>query len=97
MITTPSSAASRVNASLVGPGIGSARSNRSRILFAAEVLRPEQLLQADDLRPAPGRLADAPLGLGEILVGVLRAGHLDQAHAEFGTLHNTIVSTYHDV
>ena len=38
-----------------------------RVLLAAEVLRAEQLLEADDLRPAAGGLADAPLGLGQIL------------------------------
>ena len=42
------------------------------VLLAAEILRAEQFLQADDLRPARGGLADSPLGLGQILVGIGR-------------------------
>ena len=82
-ITTSSSRARRVKLSLVGPGIGSARSNRSARLFAAEILRAEQFLHADDLRAFARRFADAPFGLGQILVGIFGAGHLDQAEREF--------------
>ena len=38
--------------SVVGPGIGSARSNRCSVFALAEILRPEKLRQADDLRAA---------------------------------------------
>ena len=68
--------------------------------LAAEILRAEQLLHADDLRALSGRLADAPFSLRQVLVGVLRAGHLDQAHAEFGALHSLILTCsgcYHRV
>src|SRR6185295_13512162 len=45
-----------------------------------------------DLRALARGLADAPFGLGQIFVGVLRAGHLDQADAKLGILHKTIVA-----
>jgi len=37
---------------------------------------------------------DAPLGFSRILVGVQRAGHLGQAHAEFRHQHKTLVAAY---
>ena len=83
-ITTPSSRGQPREALGGGAGDRLGQVEQLGILFAAEVLRAEQLLQADDLRAAAGRLADAPLGLGQVLVGIERAGHLDQAHAEFG-------------
>ena len=91
-MTTDKFAASREKLSLVGPGIGSARSNRSALLLAAKVLRAEQLLHADDLRAVARRLADAPLGLGQVLRWILRAGHLDEADAELRLVHETIVA-----
>jgi len=64
------------------------------VLLAAEVLRTEQFLDADDLRALAGGFADAPFGFGEVFVGVLRTGHLDQADAELRALHRTIVAAY---
>ena len=91
-ITTFSSAASFVKLSVVGPGMVSARSNRAEVFGLAEILRAEEFLDANDLRAFGGGLADSPFGLGEILVGVERAGHLNEADAELGLLHKTIVA-----
>ena len=65
---------------------------RSAVFLAAEILRAEEFLDADDLRAPSGGFADAPFGFGQILVGIDRAGHLNEAHAKFRMLHNTIVT-----
>ena len=49
-----------------GPGIGSARSKRSRMLRLAEIRSVEELLEADDLRAAGRGLAHEPLGPGDV-------------------------------
>ena len=66
------------------------------IFLAAEILRAEQLLEADNLRPAASGLADAPFGFGQVLVGVDGAGHLDEADAEFGGVHLLIFAEWTD-
>ena len=53
------------------------------VLALAEILRAEELRQADDLRAGARRLADAVCGLVQIGVRVWRAGHLHQADAVF--------------
>src|ERR1019366_696353 len=58
----------------------------------AEILRPEEFLEADNLGAFGGGLADSPFGFGEVLIGVKRAGHLDEANPELGLLHQTIVA-----
>ena len=42
--------------------------------------------------PRAGGFADAPLGFGQILGGIERAGHLDQADAKLGEVHAFILS-----
>ena len=72
----------------------SARREQFGVLFAAEVLRPEQFLQADNLRASGGRFANLPLGFLEILVRVGSTAHLDQADTELSVargLHSSIV------
>ena len=58
------------------------------ILDLAEILRAEQLLRADDLRPAIGRLLDERELPGEIGLGILAARHLCQRDADSGHLVN---------
>ena len=77
-----------------GPGDRLGQIEEGGILLAAEVLRAEQFLKTDDLRAFAGSFADAPFGFGEVFVGVLGTGHLDQADAELGALHRTIVAAY---
>jgi hypothetical protein len=50
-------------------------------------LRAEQFLETDDLRTLARSLANAPLGFGEILARIARAGHLYQSHAKFRITH----------
>ena len=72
--------------------MGSARSNSSRILLPAEVLRPEQLLQAHDLRRrvrAASRML--PERLVEVLARVGGARHLHQSDSKFRIAHDGIV------
>ena len=57
-----SSFASRCMASVVRPGIGSARSKRSLCCDLQKYGELKQLLQAHDLRALSGRLADQPFG-----------------------------------
>ena len=52
------------------------------VLDLAEILGAEQLGQAGDLRPAPAASRSAVAGPAEVVVGVGRAPHLDQAHGE---------------
>ena len=68
--------------SVVGPGIGSAMSNRSHFCDFAEVRRVEQLLEADDLRAARGGLAHARDGGLDGRGGVVAGGVLDDADGE---------------
>ena len=77
-----------------GAGDGLGEIEQFGALLAAEILRAEEFLHADNLRAFPGGVADAPLGFCQILVGVHAAGHLDQAHAEFCQMHKTIVPAY---
>ena len=91
-MTTFSSRASARQAFRGGPGNRLRQVEQVRVLLAAEILRAEQLLQADDLRARAGGLADAPLGFGQVLRRVGGAGHLDQTHAELGLEHKTIVA-----
>ena len=55
--------------SVVGPGIGSARSKRSHCCDLQKYGRVEQLLQADDLRAAAGGLADERFGARQVGAG----------------------------
>ena len=52
------------------------------LLRLAEVRRVEQLLEADDLRTAAGRLAHQPLGARDVGRGVGRRVILDEADGE---------------
>ena len=78
----PARAPTRRSDSVVGPGMRLRQIEEGGILFAAEILRAEQLLQADDLRAAGGRLADALRGFGQVGVRIRRARHLDQTDFE---------------
>ena len=62
------------------------------VFLAAEILRAEQFLQADDLRAPARGLADAPHGFGEVFVRVHGAGHLDEADAKLGGVHQSILT-----
>ena len=73
--------------SVIGPGIGSARSNRSRFRHLAEVRRVEQLLQTDDLRAALRGLADAALGVVDRCVRVRRHRLLNESDREWRVGH----------
>ena len=77
-----------------GPGNRLGQIEQGGVLLLAEVLRAEQFLDADDLRALASGFANAPFGLGEVFVGVLRTSHLDQTDAELGALHRTIVAAY---
>jgi hypothetical protein len=68
----------------LGGGSGDRLGEREQfgVLLAAEVLRPEQFLQADDLRALSGGFADLPLGFLEILVRVSGATHLHETDPE---------------
>ncbi len=77
-ITTPSSRASLPSAVGGRAGDGLGQVEIVVIFFAAEVLRAEQLLQADDLRAALGGVADGRHGAVEILFRVERALSLQQ-------------------
>ena len=52
-----------------GAGDGLGQIEQIGVFFAAEILRAEQFLHADDLRPSAGGFADAPLGFGQISLG----------------------------
>src|SRR5205823_6965523 len=58
-----------------------------RVLSLAEVARAEELRQADEPGAACGRLADARRRGGEVLGGIGRAAHLDEAEAEASSGH----------
>ena len=77
-----------------GAGNGLRQVEQVGPFLAAEILRAEEFLHADNLRAFAGGFANAPLGFRQILVGVERAGHLDQAHAEFRHVHKSIVPAY---
>ncbi len=62
------SRATSARASVVGPGIGSARSNRAGVLGLAEVLGAEQLGQAGDLRASLRGLAQSAHARREVVV-----------------------------
>jgi len=53
------------------------------IFLAAEVLRAEQFLKADNLRAAGRGFADLPFGLGKVLVRIDLATGLNQSDPEF--------------
>ena len=53
-----------------GPGNGFGQIEPLLFFLAAEVLRPEQFLHADDLRALARGLADAPFRLGQVFVGI---------------------------
>jgi len=57
------------------------------VLHLAEVLRGEELLQADDLRAAIGGFAHLGQGLGEIFLPLHGAAHLDESESDFGRRH----------
>ena len=62
-----------------GDGLGDIE---ERVLFAlAEVLRAEELRQADEFSPVLGGLAHAGHGLREVSLGGGDAGHLDEGNA----------------
>jgi len=62
--------------------------------FAAEILRAEKFLHANDLRALSRSLANAPFRLGEILGRIGRAGHLHEPDAKFVLMHKPIVPAY---
>jgi hypothetical protein len=53
------------------------------ILALAEILGLKEFGEADDLRPASGRLMDLVDGALQILVGIGRGRHLHQADLKF--------------
>ena len=83
----PRSLATLPRRSVVGPGIGSARSNVAASSRLAEVLRAKQLLQADDLRALLGGLDDALGRLVEVLARIEPAAHLHEADRELRGIH----------
>ena len=91
-ITTSSSAASFAKLSVVGPGMGSARSNVPRSSVWQKYCERKSSCTQMICAPLRRGLADSPFGLREILIGVERAGHLNQAHPKLGLLHKTIVA-----
>jgi hypothetical protein len=56
------------------------------ILFLAEILGREQLLQADDLRSLRGRFPDERNGFINIFGGIHRTPHLDKRDSRHGPL-----------
>ena len=61
---------------MVGPGTGSARSNKRGVFALAEILRAKQFRQAYDLSAAPGGLADKFRRPPHVRFGVGTARHL---------------------
>ncbi len=53
------------------------------VFFAAEIWRPEQFLQANDLCAAAGRLANLRFGFRQVVARILQTTHLNQADGEF--------------
>ncbi len=83
-MTTPAVfARSRGEALGRGAGNGFGQIEQARVFFAAEILRAEELLQADDLRALLRRLADLARRLFQVLFRIRGAAHLHQADAEF--------------
>ena len=66
-------------------------SQKFRAFLATKILRTEQFLHADDLGAITGGFSNAPLCLRQVFVGIERAGHLDEADTELGSLHIPIV------
>ena len=67
-----------------GAGDGLGEVEESVVLALAEVLRAEELRQADEPGTVLGGLAHAGHGLGEIGLGGRLAGHLDKGDAGGG-------------
>ena len=66
-----------------GPGDRLGEVEAVVIFLAAEILRAEQLLQADDLRAEFGGLANTAHRRGQVFPGIERAFSLDQPDGEF--------------
>ncbi len=64
-----------------GAGDGLGEVEEGVVLALAEVLRAEELGQADESSAVPGGLAHAGDGLGEVGLGGGLAGHLDEGDA----------------
>ena len=67
---------------MVGPGMGSARSNREASSDWREVLSAKQFRQAGDLDAAARRVTQQGACADQVILRVGRAAHLDQAHGE---------------
>ena len=80
--TTPVLARDAPSASVVGPGHRLREVEERGVFLLAEVGRAEELGQADDLGALAGRLRDRATALREVLVGVRRHRHLDEADLE---------------
>ena len=81
-MTTPSSPASSASRSVDGPGNGLGQIEEAMVFGLAEVLAPEELLEADDLRAAGGSLAHAVERAAHVGLGVLAAARLHQAEGD---------------
>ena len=81
-MTTPSSRASASQRLGGGPGDRLGQLEQFGVFLAAEILRAEQFLQADDLRAACRPLRGCAIRFRQIFVGVQRAAHLHQADTE---------------
>ena len=68
--------------------MGSARSNRSQFSSRQKYWERKSSWTQTICAPRPAASRMRALGLGEILVGVRRAGHLDQADAKLGSVHD---------
>ena len=66
-----------------------------RVFFAAELLGPEEFLEADDLRAAVRRFAGASYRLFEILAGIGRAGHLHETDTKVAGVSLILRHLYH--
>ena len=81
-----------VKLSVVGPGNGLGKIEQLAVFSRQKYCERNSSWTQMICAPLRGGLADSPFGLGEILVGIERAGHLDQADAELGLRHKTIVA-----
>ena len=81
MTTTSCSLANAHNASVDGPGIGFRQFEAGMVFALAEVLAPEQLLGADDLRALIDRAPQHPELPRQIGRRIGAARHLRDPHA----------------
>ena len=73
--------------SVEGPGTRLGQVEISVVLFAAKIMRPEQLRRLYDLRAASGSFLAARLRLRQILLRIGAARHLDQANLKLRIFH----------